>query len=252
MSDTVRIVFTPSGRRGEVEPGTPVLDAARRLGVDLDSACGGRGICGRCQVEVSEGDHAKHGIHSTAAGLGEPTRLERDYGGERPLKPGRRLGCVATVQANVVIDVPPESQLYRQVVRKEADAHPIVVDPVVRLHLVQVDEPDLGTSTSDLTRLREALEREWGLTGLSFDPHVVSALQRALRARPTAAGDTTTHGAGALDGDRRRTRGPGGDRRLARVSSTPPSGSPSTSARPPWPATSAICAPARCWPLPER
>ena len=184
---TVRIVFTPSGRRGEVEPGTPVLDAARRLGVDLDSTCGGRGICGRCQVEVSEGDHAKHGIHSTAAGLGEPTRLERDYGGERPLKPGRRLGCVATVQADVVIDVPPESQLYRQVVRKEADAHPIVVDPVVRLHVVGVVEPDLGTSTSDLTRLREALEREWGLRDLAFDPHVVSGLQRALRARPTTA-----------------------------------------------------------------
>jgi len=50
------VVFTPSGRRGRFETGTTVLDAARRLGVDIDSVCGGRGICGRCQVEVSEGD----------------------------------------------------------------------------------------------------------------------------------------------------------------------------------------------------
>ncbi|MDH5334451.1 MAG: 2Fe-2S iron-sulfur cluster-binding protein, partial [Thermoleophilia bacterium] len=59
----------PSGRRARVAPGTTVLDAARRLGVDLDSVCGGRGICGRCQVEVAEGEHAKHGITSAAAHL---------------------------------------------------------------------------------------------------------------------------------------------------------------------------------------
>ena len=125
-------------------------------------------------------------------------------------KPGRRLGCVATSQADVVIDVPPESQLYRQVVRKEADAHPIVVDPVVRLHLVRVEEPDLGTSTSDLTRLREALEREWGLAGLSFDPHVVSALQRALRARPAAGPSPASSTAVAARDD---DGGDGGGRR---------------------------------------
>ncbi len=56
------VVFTPSGRRARFERGTTVLDAARRLGVDLDSVCGGRGICGRCQVSVSDGEHAKHGI----------------------------------------------------------------------------------------------------------------------------------------------------------------------------------------------
>ena len=43
---TNRVVFTPSGLTGDVETGTSVLDAARRLGVDLDSVCGGRGICG--------------------------------------------------------------------------------------------------------------------------------------------------------------------------------------------------------------
>jgi uncharacterized 2Fe-2S/4Fe-4S cluster protein (DUF4445 family) len=83
------------------------------------------------------------------------------------------------------------------VVRKEADAHPIAVDPVVRLHLVEVEEPDLGTATSDLTRLRAALEREWGLRGLVFDPHVVTGLQRALRTRPPAASDAAETGSTA-------------------------------------------------------
>ncbi len=176
------VVFTPSGRRGRVPDGATVLDAARALGVDLDSVCGGRGICGRCQVEVSVGEHAKHGITSTPESLGPVNDVERAYARERELIPGRRLGCTARVLADVVVDVPPESQVYRQVVRKEADAHPIEVDPVVRLYLVDVEQPDLGEASADLARLRAALEREWGLTGLSVDPSVLAALQRTLRA----------------------------------------------------------------------
>ena len=132
------VVFTPSGRRGRFEHGTTVLEAARRLGVDLDSVCGGRGICGRCQIEVAEGEHAKHGIVSTASNLTPAAEVEERYAADRGLADGRRLGCTAGVCGDVVIDVPPESQLYRQVVRKEADAHPIEIDPVVRLYYVEV------------------------------------------------------------------------------------------------------------------
>ena len=53
--DDALIVFTPSGKRGRFPLGTAVLEAARELGVDVDSVCGGRGICGRCQVAVSSG-----------------------------------------------------------------------------------------------------------------------------------------------------------------------------------------------------
>ena len=175
------VVFTPSGRRARFEPGTTVLDAARRLGVDLDSVCGGRGICGRCQVAVSEGEHAKHGISCTAAALGPLSGVEQSYAETHELAPTRRLGCTARIDADVVIDVPPESQVYRQVVRKEADARAIAVDPVVRLHYVEVEEPELASPTSDSGRLLLALEREWGLTGLTVDIHVLQQLQHALR-----------------------------------------------------------------------
>ena len=53
--------------------------------------------------------------------------------------------------------------MYRQVVRKEADARSIAVDPVVRLYFVEVEEPQLASPRSDLARLLEALEREWEL-----------------------------------------------------------------------------------------
>jgi uncharacterized 2Fe-2S/4Fe-4S cluster protein (DUF4445 family) len=175
------VVFTPSGLRGRFAMGTDLLDAARSLGVDLDSVCGGRGICGRCQVVVSEGAFAKLGIESASDHLTAFSTPEQQYRERSGLGDDRRLGCHARVQGDLVIDVPPESQIHRQVVRKEADAHPIEVDPVIRLHYVEVREPDLQDPSGDLQRLQEALERDWDLTGLVCDAHVLASLQRTLR-----------------------------------------------------------------------
>ena len=72
----VRIVFTPLGRQGRVPHGTSVLAAARQLGVDIDSVCGGRAMCGRCQVNVGVGEFAKHAIRSGAYSLDDVTRVE--------------------------------------------------------------------------------------------------------------------------------------------------------------------------------
>jgi uncharacterized 2Fe-2S/4Fe-4S cluster protein (DUF4445 family) len=180
VTNDALVVFTPSGRRGRFEHGTTVLEAARRLGVDLDSVCGGRGICGRCQIEVSEGEHAKHGIVSSADHLTPAAEVEARYAAERGLAAARRLGCTAAVAGDLVIDVPPESQLYRQVVRKEADAHPIEIDPVVRLHYVEVPGAELGVAAGDLRRVRQALADEWGLEGIDADAGALPDLQRAL------------------------------------------------------------------------
>ena len=176
------IVFTPSGRRGEVPDGASVLDAARALGVDLDSVCGGRGICGCCQVVPMEGSFPKHGLTSAVDHLIPFTEPEERYRERDGLALDRRLGCHAKICGDLVVDVPPESQIHRQVVRKEADAHRIDVDPIVRLHYVEVEEPTLATPGGDLERLLAALERDWDLHRLDVDPVVLPRLQQTLRA----------------------------------------------------------------------
>jgi uncharacterized 2Fe-2S/4Fe-4S cluster protein (DUF4445 family) len=174
------VIFTPSGRRGRFPSGTTVLDAARALGVDIDSVCGGRGICGRCQVEQSVGSFAKHGIESRPEHLSPFSGPEAEYRERRGLAAERRLSCTAHLRGDAVIDVPPESQVYRQVVRKGLDVRDFHIDPVVRLHYVEVTRPELASPTGDLIRLQEALEREWGLTDLEADLGVLRALQPAL------------------------------------------------------------------------
>ena len=182
MTDSVRVVFTPSGRQGEVARGTNILDAARELGVDLDTVCGGRGICGRCQVVPEVGEFAKHGITSSPDSISSPGPSETtDYRGRRPLgSEQHRLGCHAEICGDLVVDVPAESQVHRQVVRKRLEVDDIDLDPVTRLHFTTVTPQELDTPRSELDLLRDALASEWDLADLSAPLSVVQEIQTIL------------------------------------------------------------------------
>ncbi|WP_120635679.1 ASKHA domain-containing protein [Ruegeria sp. EL01] len=181
MTTDPLVVFTPSGKRGHFPAGTPILTAARQLGVDLDSVCGGRGICSKCQITPSYGEFPKHGVTVSEGALSEWNAVEQRYDDKRGLKPGRRLGCQATVLGDVVIDVPPESQVHRQVVRKAATARVITMDPATRLYFVVVEEPDMHSPTGDLERLERALQEQWKIGAVTADLSLMSKLQPALR-----------------------------------------------------------------------
>jgi uncharacterized 2Fe-2S/4Fe-4S cluster protein (DUF4445 family) len=181
QADEVLVVFTPSGKRGRFPVGTPLLQAARYLNVDIDSVCGGRGICGRCQILVSEGEFAKFGITSTADSLEPITAPEIKYAERRELKPGRRLSCHTKVLNDIVVDVPAESQVHHQTIRKGAEHHEISLNPLVHLYYVEVQEPDMHDPSGDLRRLLNALEQDWQLSDLDYDVSLLPQLQTTLR-----------------------------------------------------------------------
>ena len=178
---TARVVFQPSGRRGNFPVGTPLLDAARTLGVYVESVCGGRGICGRCQVSVSEGAFAKEKLTSSAEHLGPVTEAEARYAQLRELASDRRLSCQATIQGDMVVDVPTDAQTNRQVVRKRAENVTIAPDSTVRLVAVTVSEPDMEQPLGEAGRLLEALVAESGESGLALDPALLPRVQAILR-----------------------------------------------------------------------
>ncbi len=183
MTEQVKVVFTPSGRRGEFPTGTSLLEAARRLGVDLDSICGGRGLCGRCQIVCTSGAFPKHSLVSDLSHLSPISATEIRYSEKKkPLAANRRLGCHTLLLGDVVIDIPPESQVHQQVVRKAAEHRDIELEPVVRLCAVQVPEPELDRTEGDLERLIDALQREWQVTVTAWDAGIIPDLQARLRA----------------------------------------------------------------------
>ena len=99
----------PSGKRGRFPVGTPILDAARSLGVYVESVCGGRATCGRCQIEVQEGNFAKHKIVSSLDHISPKGPKEERYERVRGLPDGRRLSCSALILGDLVIDVPQDT-----------------------------------------------------------------------------------------------------------------------------------------------
>ncbi|WFE88137.1 ASKHA domain-containing protein [Roseibium porphyridii] len=176
-----KVVFQPSGRRGTFPVGTPLLDAARSLGVYVESVCGGRGICGRCQVTVSEGQFAKENVISSAEHLEGATEAETRYATLRKLPEDRRLSCQAKILGDLVVDIPTDAQTNRQVVRKRAEAKQIEADSAISLVSVSIDEPDMETPRGDIDRLRDALIAATGLADLVFDPALLPGVQVMLR-----------------------------------------------------------------------
>ncbi len=184
VNTTHLVIFQPSGRQAQVADGTTLLDAARQLGVDVDSICGGRQTCGKCKVLLETGAFAKHAIesaagHATAAGAEERAYFaQRGWGAPN----GARLACAACVAGDLLVTVPPESQSHRSIIRKSASERVIAIDPVLRQMFVEVEPHRLGERQGDWERLQDALRREWALDGLRIDLQALRLLGPALKA----------------------------------------------------------------------
>src|SRR5512139_687572 len=137
---TVKLALMPSGRKGNVPRGTNLLDAARELGVELESICGGRQTCGKCQIIVETGHFAKHGLTSAEHHLTPLTIKEIEFFNENKLS-GRRLACACEVLGDLLITVPEESQARKQIIAKAASDRSIEIDPAVRQVYVEVQPP---------------------------------------------------------------------------------------------------------------
>ena len=177
------VLFMPSGKRGRFPVGTPVLDAARSLGVYVESVCGGRATCGRCQIEVQEGNCAKHKIVSSLDHISPRGPKEERYDRVRGLPEGRRLSCSATIQGDLVVDVPQDTVVNAQVVRKAATDRVIERNAAVQLCYVEVEEPDMHKPLGDLDRIKVALAAEWGWKDLLVAQHLIPQVQKILRTK---------------------------------------------------------------------
>jgi uncharacterized 2Fe-2S/4Fe-4S cluster protein (DUF4445 family) len=176
-----KVIFQPSGRRGEVEKGKTLLESAQALGVDLEAICGGKGTCGKCKVRVEEGYFEKDNIDSRMAHVSELTEVEQKFIKEAD-GPNIRLACSSQVRGDVKIFVPEKSRAGKQIVRKTAREITIAIDPAVKKYFVELKKPTLEDPiVGDLERLREVLSEEYGLAGLSMDYPVLKGLQDAIR-----------------------------------------------------------------------
>jgi uncharacterized 2Fe-2S/4Fe-4S cluster protein (DUF4445 family) len=167
-----RVIFQPSGRRGEVEEGTTLQEAARQLGVELDAICGGKQICGKCKVRInSRLDHLSPMTDAELELLSTEHSAMGNY----------RLACAARVLGDVLVFVPQESRRERQIVRKAATERTISLRPAIRKCYAELTPATLEDPVADWERLQAELARNFGLNGLSIDVRALLELQDRIR-----------------------------------------------------------------------
>jgi uncharacterized 2Fe-2S/4Fe-4S cluster protein (DUF4445 family) len=133
-----QVVFHPKGRTVEVPVGTNLLEAAILAGVEVNSACAGKGVCGRCRVVVE--------------GAVDSPRSDRITEGEWDT--GYRLACQAQVTGDCTVFVPEESQLRpMQIVGGKVEIDLKELSPLVNARCVHLRAPTLQDNEGDLERL---------------------------------------------------------------------------------------------------
>ena len=160
---THKVIFTPSGLRTSAQHGQSVYDVALASGVDIQSICGGKGLCRRCQIVLEPGDHAKFGMKVTEASLSAWTDSEERASKRGDLKPGRRLACRAQICGDVVIDVPHDARHHGSSISKLSTGFNTALNPAIRLYMCELPVPQLDDNPSDTDALVAAL-RSFGIT----------------------------------------------------------------------------------------
>lgn len=173
----------PEGKRAEVEIGMSLLDVSKRIGVDIESICGGKAVCGKCRIIVDQG----------MENLNEITATEREKLSEDLIAKGYRLACVAKfekfdklfrlaqAQANVIVTVPPESRGGIQRILTTGVETEITLAPSVDKYYLELPKPSLEDFRADYERMMDGLREDYGLDSLEIDRDLLAQFPDVLR-----------------------------------------------------------------------
>lgn len=176
------VIFQPSGRRGEVEDGVTLLDAARELGVEIEALCGSARVCGKCKVKIEEGFFEKFGIESKMEHLSKVLEEEKDFFDEEELADNYRLSCCAAVHGNVLVFVPEESRGAKQVILELGRERAFDLNPVISYYYIEMIPATLEDQTNDITRIKNALAEKYGTPAdLKVDYPLLKTLPEIVR-----------------------------------------------------------------------
>lgn len=168
------IVFAKYGKTAELAQGTSILDAAKKVDIEISAVCGGRGLCGKCRVVVKDGSQNLESV----------SHLETMSLSKEELATGYRLACCALLnrEGTTFVEVPPESRVEQQRLLVAGIETAVVRNPSVKKLLVHLSKSSLENVKSDSEILLEAL------THLGLDLHPIVGYD-ALTQLPMAIRD---------------------------------------------------------------
>ena len=199
--DTVKILFLPHNIETTVPRGENLIRAAMEAGVHINASCGGEGVCGKCRVIIENGE--------VEGGISEKLSTE-------DLNNGYRQACLATVERDLVVRIPIESEVDAGVLNLQTTPRRtariwemnledlkdkgLFIPPVEKKYL-QVPAPTLQDNLPDVTRLVSFLKAKYDEHRLVVRLPVIRKIPDILRkdgfrvtatlARPVQSGRKT-------------------------------------------------------------
>lgn len=159
-----KVIFLPEGNEAEVDNNTTIMEAAESAGAFINSLCGGKGVCGRCRVQVSNG--------KIMADKDSISFLSKEE-----IREGFVLACQTKIHSDMEIVIPPESRLEAEQILMErpvVDYSPpekiavtkiasdplTLFEPLVRKLYLELKEPSKEDNISDIDRIIRELRRK--------------------------------------------------------------------------------------------
>ncbi|MBU7044588.1 MAG: DUF4445 domain-containing protein [Theionarchaea archaeon] len=150
MGDPV-ITFQPSGKRITIQKGCTILDAAHAVGIPIRSVCGGKGLCGKCKIQIKEDI-------SILEKYAERVENESAFLSADELDQGYHLACMIPVENDITVFVPDDSLLKKQRILIDGVSRKIVLDPAIKKIFLNLPEPSLEDNRADMERIRDSVE----------------------------------------------------------------------------------------------
>jgi len=183
--ETCKVTFLPDDRVVEIEKGKTLMEAAEKAEVHINNLCGGKGVCGRCRVKVSNG-RIRADKHSISL-LSKEEVME-----------GYVLACQTKVGSDMEVLIPAESRLAEAQILLEhtpveygepekISLHRVAVDPMtlyeplVQKIYVEVKEPSIDDNISDIDRVVRGLRKKTEYKDFEISLRCLQGLAYKLR-----------------------------------------------------------------------
>ena len=176
-----KIKFLPNNTEITVEQGENLIRVAMEAGVHINASCGGEGVCGKCRVIIEDGN--------VEGGITEKLSQE-------DLENGYRQACLASVQNDLVVRIPVESEVDTSILNlqktprrkariwemnlEELKEKGLFVSPVEKKYL-ELPEPTPQDNLPDVTRLVSFLKAKHDEHRLVVQLPVIRKIPDVLR-----------------------------------------------------------------------
>lgn len=193
-----KLFFLPDQKEMEVEHGTTIMEAAQEAGIYINSLCGGEGVCGKCRVQVTEGN-----IRADKNSISFLSKEE--------VMEGYVLACQAKVYGDMEVVIPPESRLEAEQILMEQPvvdySHPekmsvpkistdpmTLFEPLAQKIYMELPEPSLEDNLGDVERIIRELRKKTEYQNFEASFHCLQGLASKLRDNDWKVTATITKG----------------------------------------------------------